>query len=1277
MHDLDLACVRLVVDAGAAPRHLGRVDAGADGDERGRDGGVGDAHLTCEQRLVARGDEVARGLDAHLDGAQRLLAGEGRALRHVGGAGPYLAGQQTRGGGEFTGDADVDDAHLGADLIGEGVADGPAAEEVGDHLARDLLRPGRDALGVDAVVAREDRDGGRLGQRRRALARQTAQLRGDDLQHAERAGRLGHALLALPRLTERLRVQRTDGRDGVGEQVLRLGARQHTASVRLLVHDPRQRAALGPARLRELRLGRELVDVPDTQVRDHFEVLGQFEGADHLALVEEADPADAEALRPRGEPQVLHGERRGVGRHLRLGVPSEGVPAAAGRIGGDHDVDGGVEDGLDLQFLELLRAALRQGLGVGVALTLGHLVHGTAGVLGADDHEVPGLGVSDARRRVGRLEDAEQHVVRDRVGAEAVADVAALAHQPVHGLALVVGEPGCGRAGGCLLGGVGPGRVRLWARGRLVPFGGLGVGYADGTVLADRRDRGGRYGRGGALGFGVPGPGPGLLLGCCLCGRVGLRIHVLSLSGDHRGGLGHAGLGSRCVEGVDGRLVLLLLSGDPGHGVRAGSCRVRTGAGARCGRVLGTVGRDLVLRDLRLTVLRSGRGGLLSVLLRGDLRRVRRCRHVGRLRVHCFRQGCGVFRGDGRRLLADRLDRGDVLSGGLVLRRGRFLSGGFRLCRSGRLGGAFALTCGRHRGRGSFSALRRDRLHRGRTGLGDPRVARALRGLVLGGARLLGVAAGLAAPASASGGDRPGRLLSLGLSRRLRLDLGLGVSPRRLRHVPRIRCGRGDLGALVGDGDGGRIRDGSRFLCGRGELGTREVRGVLGGLGRRPLAVLGRQRSELRSGQRPGVLVGDLEVLGATGLRTLRRREVTMRGGVLAVRRGGLRRLRRHLGGLGLRGALLRGPGLLRGHGGGTVRRGGLGGAVRVADASVGERTHRARLLGLRRAEVQRTARRGGGGPLASAGLRRGGGRRLLALGGGRAYGSHVDGAGVPAVRLVRPRDRRARRRELLGTRGLLLLRLRVLAVRGLLGVGIVGVLRRLLRVGVLLGVGLRVGVGLDVRLGVGVPVGLYVRLGPVHPRLCVRVLLLHVAPRALGARQEHLLLARVHGAVDACGAVRGSVGVRGGCRDALLLGFRLPARILRLPLTGDPGVSHAYPSPIGSASSNPAIGRRAPVDEERACARCGTFLRLRAIRTLTDEPSTPHSGTTIRQPTRARGPRLPRVGEKEHFALVRHVLGTVVQIRTPDNRKTTARSLSTHSRVSSSTDWSRAHSTA
>ena len=66
------------------------------------------------------------------------------------------------------------------------------------------------------------------------------------------------------------------------------------------------------------------------------------------ALAEEAHPADPEPFGPGGEPQVRDREHAGVGRGLRLAVPAQRVPAAAGRIAGHHDVDRRLQDGLGL-----------------------------------------------------------------------------------------------------------------------------------------------------------------------------------------------------------------------------------------------------------------------------------------------------------------------------------------------------------------------------------------------------------------------------------------------------------------------------------------------------------------------------------------------------------------------------------------------------------------------------------------------------------------------------------------------------------------------------------------------------------------------------------------------------------------------------------------------------------------------------------------------------------------------------------------------------------------
>ncbi|MFG3256483.1 hypothetical protein [Streptomyces sp. NPDC048172] len=87
------------------------------------------------------------------------------------------------------------------------------------------------------------------------------------------------------------------------------------------------------------------------------------------------------------------------------------------------------------------------------------------------------------------------------------------------------------------------------------------------------------------------------------------------------------------------------------------------------------------------------------------------------------------------------------------------------------------------------------------------------------------------------------------------------------------------------------------------------------------------------------------------------------------------------------------------------------------------------------------------------------------------------------------------------------------------------------------------------------------------------------LAPRAGRRRHEQQVLFLGHrgsaAGAEAVGRVREGVGAGG--RNARLT-FRLPACVLRQSLSWDlAGVSHAFPSPIASAPSNPADDRHAP----------------------------------------------------------------------------------------------------
>ncbi|GEB50915.1 hypothetical protein SCA03_34660 [Streptomyces cacaoi] len=250
-------------------------------------------------------------------------------------------------------------------------------------------------------------------------------------------------------------------------------------------------------------------------------------------------------------------------------------------------------------------------------------------------------------------------------------------------------------------------------------------------------------------------------------------------------------------------------------------------------------------------------------------------------------------------------------------------------------------------------------------------------------------------------------------------------------------------------------------------------------------------------------------------------------------------------------------------------------------------------LLGrLRAGELLRGAGRYGTGRHLRAGLRPGVAGLLVGRGllhrvfGGPGNPGTPDGSGVPGVLGMRgtPGVLGAT-----GVPGLLLGVLDLLCVFDLRAVlGVLGLLcvRGVLCVRELLGV-----VGLLGVLGVSgvrgvlhgrVP-GLVLRQG-----LCRGCVLLLFGPGALrSGHQEVFLLGRFGHTVRADdGAVRGgSTDTAGRVREGVaavgrraVVPLLLTARVLRQPLSRDlTGVSHAFPSPIASAPSNPADDRLTP----------------------------------------------------------------------------------------------------
>ena len=119
-------------------------------------------------------------------------------MRHVSGARGDLARHQARGRWQVARDTHVDHDDLRAHLPAERVDHRSARQEAADHLGRDLLRPRRHPLRMDAVVSREYRDGDRLGRRRWALRIHPAKAGPEVFEGAHGAAWFGEHRLALP-----------------------------------------------------------------------------------------------------------------------------------------------------------------------------------------------------------------------------------------------------------------------------------------------------------------------------------------------------------------------------------------------------------------------------------------------------------------------------------------------------------------------------------------------------------------------------------------------------------------------------------------------------------------------------------------------------------------------------------------------------------------------------------------------------------------------------------------------------------------------------------------------------------------------------------------------------------------------------------------------------------------------------------------------------------------------------------------------------------------------
>ena len=165
--------------------------------------------------------------------------------------------------------------------------------------------------------------------------------------------------------------------------------------------------------------------IAETEIADEFPLRRHVEHRRDRRRIEDRDPAHADALGARGEPDRMHGGDRRILDHFRHGVPAEAV-TLRGRAVGEHRKmrrrffqSGELEPRIEARAVA--RSA-RQALAALQTSKLSRIAARARVVL--DDDETPRLAQSDRRRQARQLDERFQRASRQRIAAEAP-DVAA------------------------------------------------------------------------------------------------------------------------------------------------------------------------------------------------------------------------------------------------------------------------------------------------------------------------------------------------------------------------------------------------------------------------------------------------------------------------------------------------------------------------------------------------------------------------------------------------------------------------------------------------------------------------------------------------------------------------------------------------------------------------------------------------------------------------------------------------------------------------------------
>ncbi|AMX99448.1 hypothetical protein A4R29_08050 [Mesorhizobium ciceri biovar biserrulae] len=190
----------------------------------------------------------------------------------------------------------------------------------------------------------------------------------------------------------------------------------------------------------KVRFGSELGNTADAEIGDWRYVIRNGQQPLQRLSLDDAHPADANALGTRGQPEILHRADGAVEIHLRIVPASQRRTFRALPVASDADVERALADAFQLELAVqrlFFRLDRRQFL---LARGQEQVAHPFASLDVTNDNEIPWLHEADRWRMMGGKQQPRQHVVIDRGGQEMAAHVAPREHGAIDRIARILVE---------------------------------------------------------------------------------------------------------------------------------------------------------------------------------------------------------------------------------------------------------------------------------------------------------------------------------------------------------------------------------------------------------------------------------------------------------------------------------------------------------------------------------------------------------------------------------------------------------------------------------------------------------------------------------------------------------------------------------------------------------------------------------------------------------------------------------------------------------------------